>query len=552
MLWLVIADLGNTNPGEISAPHANIRTLLGGPTCSECHGEKADDLPDACLGCHSDVKADIERRFGLHGTLDTSNVMECAQCHSEHHGSAFQLVSATSFALAGFDDLDSFEHEMFDYQLHGKHLELDCTACHELAEVAALEEGQKRYMGLTQDCTTCHEDPHQGQLEDDCASCHGQDEAFDLVAEFEHDERFPLDGVHGEIGCKQCHPVVGPYSIESVGGTNPPDRRNCSDCHDSPHAGSFLAATYVPLPEGQRDCSACHLLDHVGFSVTRTSYAAADHAATGFELSAPHDRLECEQCHPTPSLLEVPEAYEESGTFASYAARFPGRQQDDCASCHFDPHGGQFQLDRQDDRACLECHQRQHFSPPTFDQARHAETGFPLDGGHAQLECTACHTDVEPGDELGPIYASVSTSCSSCHQDVHQACFAEFAAENGVDSLDCDQCHGTGTFRSSSGEEFEHGAWTAFDLKGKHAAIECWSCHVELSEPTTEGRLFGYAPDLLDKNHDACGSCHQDVHEGRFDHPDAPTSVRGRRSCARCHNEDSFLEMRDTTFDHEM
>jgi hypothetical protein len=555
VLWLVVADLGKTNPGEISAPHVGIRTLLGGPTCSECHGENSTDLPTACLNCHEDVQADIQGDRGLHGNLETPGAMECALCHSEHHGNAFQLVSATSFSLAGIADVTAFQHDFFDYQLEGKHLEVECKACHKLAEVAALEEGQKRYMGLTQECTTCHEDPHEGRLQEDCASCHGQSKAFDLVATFEHDERFPLQGVHGEVGCKECHAKDDLHSVESMGGLNPPEWRTCLDCHESPHNESFLASSYAQFPNRAQDCSACHLLDHADFVAAREHCTKEDHAASGFLLNAPHDKLECEQCHTLPPALASAaqvnaELTQETVTLASFPDRFPGRQQDDCGSCHDDPHAGQFEQSTVPEQSCLDCHDRLHFSPALFDQERHRDTGFVLDGAHAQTECAQCHRDENPNDDFGPIYAAVDSSCQSCHTDAHDACFEEFAPRNDVAALDCNRCHTTASFAEVMEPGFDHGLWTAFPLEGKHASNDCETCHQVLPEATESGRTFGTATTLRDRENDSCDSCHEDVHNDRFNRPGLPTSVQGRESCARCHGQESFLPLQTESFDH--
>lgn len=538
MLWLVIADLGKTNPGEISAPHAGIRTLLGGPTCSECHGEEAADLPDACLACHKEVAGDIANEHGLHGNLETSEARACAQCHSEHHGSAFPLVSDMSFRLAGIPDVKQFGHDMFDYQLDGKHTELECTGCHELADIAALEEGQRRYMGLAQDCTTCHDDPHEGQMEADCASCHGQSEAFELVATFEHDERFPLSGVHDEIGCLECHAKDDLYSVESIGGLNPPQWRSCADCHESPHAESFLASSYQGLAEEEQNCAACHMLEHADFFTAREHCTAQDHLASGFPLSAPHDKLECQQCHQQNNL--------------DFEQRFPGRTADDCGSCHLDPHADQF-LDStlaQDD--CLSCHDRLQFSPATFDLKRHAQTEFALDGAHAEAQCATCHIDEDLNDDLGPVYASLDNSCQSCHLDAHDACFEPFALKNDVAELDCDRCHDTTSFAEVLEPAFDHASWTAFKLEGKHASNDCESCHEPLPIATEAGRSFGLATPLLNREVDSCESCHEDIHNQSFDRSDLPTDVDGRQSCARCHGQEAFLPLTNEPFDHAL
>jgi hypothetical protein len=538
VLWLVVADLGNTNPGEISAVHANIRTFLGGPDCGECHGEKAADMPDACLACHEDVSTDISSKAGLHGGLESPSPRECTKCHSDHHGEAFALVSDLSFRLAGIEDIEQFDHSHLEFELEGKHLEIDCNACHELADIATLPQGQKRYMGLTQICASCHDDPHDGQMEADCASCHGQKEAFDQVAAFEHDARFPLDGVHDQISCKECHPKGASFSVESMAGANPPAWRECVDCHESPHAEEFLAGSYTSLPPEQQDCNACHLLDHEDFHAAVAHFTKEEHSASGFPLSAPHDDLQCQQCH--------------QGDDPSFRSRFPGRSADDCASCHLDPHAEQFIDHPLAQDSCLSCHDRLQFEPAAFDVARHSQTSFPLTGAHQQSECAACHIDADPSDDVGPTYAAVGNRCQSCHQDAHDACFEPFAATNSVNDLDCDQCHSSTDFSAIIEPGFDHAAWTAFKLEGKHASTDCGSCHQPLQATDINGRSFGRAPKLLHKEIDSCEYCHEDIHHQSFDRPDLPAEFNGRQSCARCHGQDSFLPLKQEPFDHTL
>ncbi|MFA6110005.1 MAG: hypothetical protein WDA75_14655, partial [Candidatus Latescibacterota bacterium] len=50
----------------------------------------------------------------------------------------------------------------------------------------------------------CHEDRHQGQLVQDCGSCHAE-QAWTPVP-FDHDSaRFRLDGAHVGVPCERCH-----------------------------------------------------------------------------------------------------------------------------------------------------------------------------------------------------------------------------------------------------------------------------------------------------------------------------------------------------------
>ena len=69
---------------------------------------------------------------------------------------------------------------------------------------------------LDQNCTTCHDDVHRGIYGVDCASCHGQQAPFRVVAAFEHSLVFPLNGAHAKAACVDCHSPDTPYAIRSL------------------------------------------------------------------------------------------------------------------------------------------------------------------------------------------------------------------------------------------------------------------------------------------------------------------------------------------------
>ena len=97
----------------------------------------------------------------------------------------------------------------------------------------------------------------------------------------------------------------------------------------------------------------------------------------------------------------------------------------DCASCHTeDPHKGALGAE------CGDCHTTNDWQSAVFDHG--LQTGFALDGGHAELACTNCHRDVDndPGN--------VPSTCGGCHasNDPHDGQFGN----------DCGTCHTTGSF----------------------------------------------------------------------------------------------------------
>src|SRR4051812_19304989 len=76
---------------------------------------------------------------------------------------------------------------------------------------------------------------------------------------------------------------------------------------------------------------------------------------------------------------------------------------------------------------CGQCHVPKNWttmrSDFRFDHAK--ETGYPLNGAHAAVRCTQCHTD------RGPVKRYSSRGCAGCHPDFHK----------GTLGTDCTRCH---------------------------------------------------------------------------------------------------------------
>jgi hypothetical protein len=219
-----------------------------------------------------------------------------------------------------------------------------------------------------------------------------------------------------------------------------------------------------------------------------------------------------------------------------FRAAFPGRAQNDCRTCHTDPHNGEF------DRGfthgdCLTCHAEAHFTPSRFDASFHSKTGYPLTGKHAAIHCDDCHTAAQTAKK-GQVgrFLPVSKSCADCHADAHRGRLVNAAATTGNDKAqDCAQCHTTESFSAATWTAADHARWTKFPLEGAHSRADCMTCHLPSSKPTKEGRKFGFA----DVN---CSTCHADPHGGQF-------AVAGGVDCARCHSgSNSWSSLR---FDHQ-
>jgi len=156
-----------------------------------------------------------------------------AECELCHVGDEWNVLT---------DDF-TFDHEReTGVPLVGAHQNAHCLRCHnDRGPVADFTQ---------QGCTGCHEDVHQGQLHQDCTSCHGQDDwhVFNAVA-LHNRTRFPLTGAHVNTACHKCHQGA------EVGNFLPTDTE-CVTCHytDLQRAANppHLLLGYV------NNCHRCH------------------------------------------------------------------------------------------------------------------------------------------------------------------------------------------------------------------------------------------------------------------------------------------------------
>ncbi len=525
VLSVAVVDMSRTAPGKITRVHGVESDLDKGQNCAACHGGIFESMGDACLECHSVIEEHLEKDIGLHGRLAAVEADRCSTCHSEHHGEEFAMVNLQSFVQAGIADPAKFDHNMVDFDMQGKHLELDCTECHTFANHEIVPEGARRYIGLSSDCASCHEDPHEGAMRQGCSNCHSQT-GFEVQHLDRHEEFFPLVGSHGQAACIDCHDPEGPRSIAAqMSGEADEEERTCIACHESPHRERFLLGNALAVDEAKgASCSACHDPTHEEFRGDAGELTAEEHALSGFDLGEPHGDVACDDCHD-------PRA-------KKFRARFPGRKRDDCASCHESPHGEQFVGDPFSNNKCTSCHDLTAFEPHAFTADKHAQAAIELSGVHGTLDCDSCHEPVEANETR--IFRGTPNRCEQCHDDAHDQFFAPRQKKRGTPKEgECGVCHTTETFTDVPESRFRHGNWTGFRLQGAHAQNRCESCHERSPEPDESGRTFGRIADHFGEVKD-CATCHGDPHEGQFDQGDSPTEVDGRAGCLRCHGESSF------------
>jgi hypothetical protein len=333
--------------------HEHVDTF--GTTCLNCHdgvdsyGEDFDHgtwklegghADASCAGCH----AGSTTLAALRATRTT-----CVACHADrdvHEGRLGTDCASCHSTTSWEEAADGFDHGRTRFALVGRHADADCLACHV----------DRQWTGLGTTCEACHaaDDPHDGQFDQSCASCHTP--ADRTPSTFDHaTTRFKLVLAHAKPECAACHPDGRFASTPTT----------CVGCHraDDRHKGNL----------GSR-CETCHRAR----SWSDTSFT---HDQARFRLTGAHVEALCTKCHATLTAYR--------GTPRT------------CYACHKadDAHDRRFGTD------CSACHSTKSWSGATVD---HNRTAFPLTGAHRSVSCRSCHRN--------NVFSGTPTSCRACHK----------------------------------------------------------------------------------------------------------------------------------------
>jgi hypothetical protein len=174
----------NLSVFKLEGEHAQVK-------CESCHQNGSFiGTPIDCYSCH---KGDDEHE-GKYGT-------DCGACHTP----------------ADWEDA-TFDHNLSNFPLTGRHVGLACEQCHSSGTFA----------GLSTACVSCHDDPtyHAGLFSSNCADCHN---TGSWSASYRGPHPVIADeggsGVnHGGASCRECH-------------TRTLHTASCTACHDSNNPG---------------------------------------------------------------------------------------------------------------------------------------------------------------------------------------------------------------------------------------------------------------------------------------------------------------------------
>ncbi|MFN8411290.1 MAG: cytochrome c3 family protein [Anaerolineales bacterium] len=397
------------SPGELNN---QIGESMGGVSahaqiteCESCHTAPWETarMADRCVVCHTEIAQQMFDVAQLHGAITQKNsTLACRDCHPEHRGETASLTDLGN---------NVFPHEALGFSLQGHQVKANreaflCSDCH----------GDNVSTFASDSCQSCHSQmdiaftqAHLLSFGTDCLACHdGVDRYGD---DFNHNQfTFKLTGEHANASCTNCH--LDARSVTDLQNTP----QTCSSCHqkDDPHAGAFGT-----------DCGACH-------SAEGWTPAKFDHNLSTFKLEGKHAEVQCESCHQNNVFKGTPT---------------------DCYSCHQkdDEHHGQNGTD------CATCH-----NPSSWDDASFDHSGFPLTGGHSNVDCKQCHTNGS--------FNKISTDCVSCHAD------PGFHA--GAFGINCASCHTTQAW-SPAGFNFNHPEPRVEEGGSgvNHGGATCRQCH---------------------------------------------------------------------------
>jgi len=132
--------------------------------------------------------------------------MTCDACHADPHlgqvGQACErchAIDAAKFAPA------RFSHETAKFRLSGRHKTVECIKCHP-SETRRIPRGPapRNASARPRPNAGVHKDPHLGQVDSQCATCHTTS-SFKLLAYAHRGMDDLFASYHGRLPCKSCH-----------------------------------------------------------------------------------------------------------------------------------------------------------------------------------------------------------------------------------------------------------------------------------------------------------------------------------------------------------
>ncbi len=293
--------------------------------------------------------------------------------------------------------------------------------------------------------------------------------------------------------CTKCHLFTGALP-----------NSKCEYCHPDIKERRDKPIGYHGTLKGE--CRYCHREHQTrSRSIVPLDREKFDHNLADFRLEGRHARLACDDCH---KKLRAPD---------SRSIYYIGLKHGACTDCHRDPHAGQFKF------ACDKCHTPKGWKGADLKFAHGADSGFALQGKHAELACAKCHTPGTPKGALASAtFKGLPTDCPGCHTDPHRKQFESA----------CTVCHSAAGWRGKD-LVFDHNKASKFPLTAKHAETACAKCHAPLApgDQLALARFRGL--------NTGCADCHKDPHRGQLG-----------AVCTKCHATPTSWTLKNLQFTH--
>jgi hypothetical protein len=272
------------------------------------------------------------------------------------------------------------------------------------------------------------------------------------------------DGESIRLQCNICHSV--PVTVS--GGSRPPEMPIATVQEPPSHLETNFVADH--RFQANEACADCH--GEIKFGSDDSSFCANSSCH-----GQPWPQVNLNAAFPHPIPLEGKHAQ----VLCSQCHVGQRKPEYKCANCHqppMQPHFGD---------QCEDCH-----TPAGFDQATLTNFTHPvtLEGAHATLQCTACHT---AGQKL-------TYRCANCHQPPSEPHFGQ----------DCEKCHTPAGFEQATLPPELH----PIPLIGAHARATCGVCHAEGTR----------VPEYV------CSNCHK------------PPENHFQASCDTCHTPEGWVQ----------
>ena len=463
------------------------------------------------------------------------------------------------------------------------HADLDCTDCHQDAELK--DDEHKKDLGEV-NCGECHEEQAgvyaaslhgralAGKDPDapNCASCHGKHHILPPADRRSMTYKINIPGV-----CSKCHSeasglsdrheigaekVVETYSM-SIHGEGVFKRgltvaAVCTDCHGShnvlPHEDP---ESRIHHDNVAGMCMTCHgeieqvhvkvVQEHLWQEQPHQIPACVDchkpHKVQKLQAKRGLTDADCMACHADRDLTRVVDG-DEVSLYTDRSVLFSSAHEKlTCAMCHSNvfryenppcKHVGEVD--------CGKCHAE---ASGAFSASVHGKLG--VQGNQAAPECTTCHGShtIQRRSKIeSPInIRNIPALCGRCHREGESAAVLYRGEQHEIIASYKMSIHGKGLLESGlivtavcTSCHTSHGELPATDaassVSPENIAATCGSCHAGIYE---DFKLSVHSPEVTrtDKHLPVCNDCHSSHTIGRVDAVDFRTAIMDR--CGKCH-----------------